>query len=152
MIFSDEVQHYATSLIGFFIRKGKKTLAESLIHNFIANKMTSKNKNIYSLLARCKIKTSTYLGLLAKRRGKRVKYRIKFLNKEVGEKRGLVLVGRSVYQATKKSSRQFNTLLNQELETWSMGKHSWKDKYKETHIIARKHAPRGWFRVKKRKF
>ena len=145
-MFNNEVHQYLTSLMGFFVRKGKKTKTEALFHNYIQDKMISNKKNLYALLKRCKIKTSTYLQLIERRRGKRSKYRVWLLaDKYIGVRRGLLLVGRSAYLNTKKSSRQFKSLLNQELETWSLGKHSLKQKYKASHILAKRHAPRSWF-------
>jgi len=55
-----------------------------------------------------------------------------------------------MYWHTKKSPRQFRFLFNQELNNWFYGKHSLKQKYKETHIIAKRYAPRSWFwKIKK---
>ena len=149
MIFDNKVQNYVTKLMGFFIRKGKKTTIESKFENYMLNIMHNKKKNIYALLNICRIKTSTYIRYIERRRGRRSKFRIKLLDKEKGEGRSLLLVGRSLYKHTAKAPRQFKNLFTQELMTWASGNHVLKQKYKETHIIARKYAPYSWFSKKK---
>ena len=116
MLLNTEVHQYISSLMGFFIRKGKKTKVESLFKDYIYNKMCFKKRNLYALLKRCKIKTSTYIRLIERRRGKRSIFRVVYLEKYLGEKRGLLLVGKSLYLNTKKAPRQFKTLFNQDLE------------------------------------
>ena len=118
MIFNNNTQEYLTSLMGFFIKKGKKTKAEYLFQNYLVTKMNSNKNNIYALLKRCQIKTSSYLRIIEKRRGKRSKYRIKLLdNAQLGINRGLLLVGRSLYTNTKKAPRQFKALFGAELQS-----------------------------------
>ena len=123
-----------------------KLLFDYLFQNYLVTKMNSNKNNIYALLKRCQIKTSSYLRIIEKRRGKRSKYRIKLLdNAQLGINRGLLLVGRSLYTNTKKAPRQFKALFGAELQSWSFGKHSLKEKYKETHSLAKRYAPRSWF-------
>jgi len=113
-----DVQKYLTNLSGFFIRKGNKTKAEQLFYSYVLKTVNLKKKqNVFTTLSKCKVKTSTYIGYIERRRGKRSKYRIKYLQKHPGEKKGLLLVRRSAYLQTKRSSRNFKTLLTQELKS-----------------------------------
>lgn len=145
MIFNNKVQYYVTKLTGFFIRKGKKTKADNIFQTYVLNNMHSRKKNIYALFNICQAKTSTYLRLISRRRGKRLKFKIKFLRKSLGERRGRLLVGKSLYATTQKNTRQFSLLFKQDLENWSYGRHILKEKYKEIHKIAKRHAPRNWY-------
>lgn len=116
MIFNNKVQYYVTKLTGFFIRKGKKTKADNIFQTYVLNNMHSRKKNIYALFNICQAKTSTYLRLISRRRGKRLKFKIKFLRKSLGERRGRLLVGKSLYATTQKNTRQFSLLFKQDLE------------------------------------
>ena len=145
MIFNNKVQAYVTSLTGFFIRKGKKAKAESIFQNYVLKNMHSKKKNIYAVLNVCQAKTSTYVRIIARRRGKRVKFKVRLLKKSLGQRRGQLLVGRSLYANTRKNTRQFPILFRQDLENWSYGRHALKERYKDTHRTAKRHAPRNWF-------
>lgn len=142
-------QEYLLNLMGYFIRKGKKTTSEGLFRKYITNKFITNKRNLYAELKTCKYRTTKYLHINEKKRGRRSKYRIQTLrSKRVGEKVGVVLVGRSAYLNTKKSPKQFATLFNQDISNWNTGKHLLKQKYKEPSIMAKRYGPKFWFRSK----
>jgi len=81
----------------FFVRKGKKQKIQSKIYTLIRTKDKNQKWKFRKMLRICCIKTSTYLRLIQRRRGRRIQYKIKFLKRSFGRKRGLLLVGKSMY-------------------------------------------------------
>ena len=101
MIFNTTSHTYLTSLMGFFVRKGKKQKVQSKIYTHVKGKGCKEQQKFSEMLQICCIKTSTYLRLIQRRRGRRILYKIKFLKRSFGRQRGLLLVGKSMYWHTK---------------------------------------------------
>jgi len=97
MLFNSTAHTYLSSLMRFFVRKGKKQKIQSKIYTFIRIKNKDQKSKLRRMLKTCCIKTSTYLRLIQRRRGRRTQYKIKFLKRSFGRKRGLLLVGKSMY-------------------------------------------------------
>lgn len=108
-------QKYLQKVSSFFIKQGDKTTIEKLLYNFFLNRAKVKKTNLQRILHRCNIKTTPFLKLKIRRRGKRYKYRVNYLEQEFGDKKSVRILGQTTKNALKTSPRQFSTILEKEL-------------------------------------
>ena len=141
---------YLNNLKQFFIKQGKKSALENLFKEYMINppikKVVGWNKKTYSKLLKCEQNSTPYVKLSLRKRGKRIKYKITYLEKKRQLKKAILPFAKLVKE------RKMNSFLisfDKEIENLSNGKSSVMLKRDETHQLAFAKAPYSW--KKKRK-
>jgi hypothetical protein len=142
---------YLKEVTNFFIKKGNKARIEKFVYNFLIYKAKMKRINLHTIIRKCNLKTTPYLQIKTRKRGKRIKYRINYLETADGYKKSVYILGKSIGTTLKTSPRHFSTVFERELDSWSLGKHPLRKKYLAVHILARKNAPFRWFLPSRKK-
>ena len=141
---------YLNNLKQFFIKQGKKSTLENLFKEYMINppikKINNWNKKASLKFIKCEQNSTPYVKLAIRKRGKRVKYKITYLEKHRQLKKAILPFARVVKE------RKINSFLlsfDKEIENLSSGKSNIMVKRDEMHQLAFAKAPYLW--KKKRK-
>ncbi len=132
----------------FFIKKGKKGRTEALWRTFLYNKACSKTKQTSAALIKQTLYNSIpFVKLKIRKKGKRIRYKVNFLEKENGEKKALLAISKTV-NADKQDSVLLS--LDKELQAIALKKSPTVAKRDELHKIALKSGPYSWRNPKRK--
>ena len=141
---------YLNNLKQFFLKQGKKSTLEHLFKEYMINppikKLNNWNKKTNLKFIRCEQNSTPYIKLAMRKRGKRVKYRITYLEKNRQLKKAILPFAKLVKE------RKINSFIfsfDKEIENLSSGKSNIMNKRDEMHQLAFAKAPYLW--KKKRK-
>ena len=141
---------YLNTLKQFFIKQGKKSILESKFKEYMINPSIKKtlgwNKKTESKFIKCEQNSTPYVKLLLRKRGKRVKYKVTYLQQESRLKKAVLPFSKLVKE------RKMNSFLisfDKEIENLSAGRSQVMVKRDELHQLAFSKAPYSW--KKKRK-
>jgi ribosomal protein S7 len=140
---------YFQKMKQFFLKGGKKSTIEKLFFYFLERRALLKKDNILELLDICILNSTPFVQLKSRRRGKRIKYKIGFMEKERGEKKSLGVLQQNIY--SKENSEGFVLKFEKELESLASGKNSMVLKRDEIHRLAMENTPYAWTYSKKKK-
>jgi hypothetical protein len=133
---------YYNTLQQFLIYKGKKSRTESIFRNLLLDR-AKKNKLVFiSELILCKYNATPHVRLLtkSKRRGKRIMYKVMFLEKDRSEKESKSSFGKYLRSQI---GKKFDQSVEKEIETFSKDKaHSVRVNRDKLHQLARKYTPK----------
>lgn len=139
------IQYY-NKLQQFLIYKGKKSRTETIFRNLLVTR-AKKNKSAFiSELERCKYNATPYVRLKTRRkgRGKRVLYRVTFLEKNRAEKEAVSSFGKHIRNQI---GEKLDQSLEKEIEVFSTDRtHPVRVNRDKLHQLARRHAPQRWFK------
>lgn len=112
---------YYENISQYFFRQGKKGIMEKLFSRLLLNRAQAKKKAIAPLLENCFYSAIPYIRLKTKtrRRGKRVLYRVTFIERKQAEKASLSAFTKQV--SAQKNDRFINKLEN-EIESFAGNK------------------------------
>ena len=144
-------KQYFARLQKHFIKKGKKSTVEKLFRdaflmparrkgNFWAVKMHEKFK-------RCEVNATYNIRLKVQKRGRRVKYRVTYLEKTRWLKKALLPLALTI--KTRKSAR-FMDSFQKEVDLLSEGRSEIKTKRDDYHKLALSKTPYSWRRSRKK--
>jgi ribosomal protein S7 len=141
---------YLNNLKQFFIKQGKKSTLENLFKEYMINppikKINNWNKKTSLKFIKCEQNSTPYVKLAMRKRGKRVKYKITYLEKHRQLKKAILPFAKIVKE------RKINSFLlsfDKEIENLSSGKSNIMVKRDEIHQLGFAKAPYLW--KKKRK-
>lgn len=137
---------YYNKLQQFLIYKGKKSKTETIFRNLLLTR-AKKNKSAFiSELERCKYNATPYVRLKTRRkgRGKRILYRVTFLEKNRAEKEAVSSFGKHIRSQI---GEKLGVSLEKEIEAFSTERtHPVRVNRDKLHQLARRHAPQRWFK------
>ena len=137
---------YYNKLQQFLIYKGKKSRTETIFRNLLVTR-AKKNKSVFiSELERCKYNATPNIRLKTRRkgRGKRVLYRVTFLEKNRAEKEAVSSFGKHIRSQI---GEKLDQSLEKEIEVFSTDRtHPVRVNRDKLHQLARRHAPQRWFK------
>lgn len=143
---------YLTELKQFFLKKGGKSKMESLFKEYMINPIAKKTKGwsqkTQEKFIKCEQNSTPYVKLRIRKRGKRIKYRVTYLEKKRWLKKALLPFSKVVRE---KKMDRFLVSFDKELENLSSGRSSVMVKRDEFHKLALAKAPYSWKRKKVKK-
>jgi len=127
----------------FFIKKGKKTKIENQFYNYIKERSFLNKTNTEELLTKSVSNITGFVFLKSRRRGKRVKYKVTYLEEVRGANRAMLSFSKQFKDQHKKGLR-FTNLLEKELLSLNSDKNPLLLKRDELHKLALENAPQNW--------
>lgn len=128
----------------FFIKKGKKIKIENQFYNYIKKRSILNKTNTEDLLAKSVSNITSFVFLKNRRRGKRVKYKVTYLEESRGNKRAILSFSK-LFKDQHKKGVAFTNLFEKELINLSTEKNSLLVKRDELHKLALENSPPTWF-------
>jgi ribosomal protein S7 len=129
---------YFQKMRQFFVRKGKKNVLENVFKNYLINCATVKPTNLTNLLGNAYANSVSYIKLKTRRRGKRIKYKVGFLEKKDGMRKALLAFSKTM---NVNKGNNFANVFEKELENLSSGKSTVMAQRNAMHEIALKNVP-----------
>ena len=148
-----EGQTYLTQLKQFFLKKGAKSKMERLFKKYMIKPSSKKkaegwSKKTQEKFIKCEQNSTPYVKLKIRKRGKRIKHRVTFLEKKHWLKKALLPFSKVVRE---KKMDRFLISFDKELENLSSGRSTVMIKRDEFHKLALAKAPFSWKRKKNKK-
>lgn len=135
---------YYNKLQQFLIFKGKKSRTERLFRNLLISRAQNFKSSLVPELERCKYNSTPYVRLKTRRKGKRILYRINFLENKLAEKQSWSSFGKHLRN---QNSEKLQLNLEKEIETLSKERnHPVRVNRDKLHQLARRHAPQRWLK------
>lgn len=129
---------YFQLLKQFFMKKGKKVHIEKLLSDLVLQRNKEDKNLMQQILKDCADNSMVFVKLKTKKRGKTVKYKLHFLEKEHCERKAIQMLTQNMKTNSKDS---FKIRLEKELENLALGKSPLTIKRNEYHELALKNAP-----------
>lgn len=139
---------YLQRLQLFFLKKGKKSLLETQLRRWMLNRALQEKSSLNSLLQQCILHGTPFVNLKTRRRGKRVFYKVGYMDRYNGERKSLGVLRNTLKGQIHVS---FIQALEKEIETLAAGKSPIVEKRDEMHRLALEAAPSGWLNVGRRR-
>lgn len=127
----------------FFIKKGKKVKIENQFYNYIKNRSRLNKTNTNDLLTNSMSNITSFIYLKNRRRGKRIKYKVTYLEENRGNKRAILAFSK-LFKDQHKKGVGFSNLLEKELTSLNTEKNALLTKRDELHKLALENAPQTW--------
>ncbi len=134
---------YFQKMRQFFVRKGKKSRIESNFKEYLIQRAVIKKDDLNILLSNAFLNSVPYIKLKTRRRGKRVRYKVDFLEKKRGMSKALLAFSKNISK-----EGPFSKNFEKELENLSSGKSQIMVKRNEMHRVALKNVPYSWLKKK----
>lgn len=128
----------------FFIKSGKKNVIETQFTKFFKEKSLLGKNDITPLINKSLKNATTFVFLKTRRRGKRIKYKVSYLEKHKGEKKALLLFSK-LLKEKRSHSENYRVRLDKGLNILSSDKNILITKRDELHKIAFDNIPSNWF-------
>jgi ribosomal protein S7 len=132
---------YLQKMKQFFLRQGKKNVMEKLFKEYLLNRAQTKKDDLNKILLDSFMNSVPHVKLKTRRKGKKVMYKVGFVEKEDGMRKALLSFSKNLNE---NRSVKFANSLEKELENLSSGKSSIMAKRNEIHRIALENAPYSW--------
>jgi ribosomal protein S7 len=132
----------------FFLKRGKKATLESSLRDWLVSRARQGKTSVYSLLHNCILHGTPFISLKTRRRGKRVFYKVGYMERERGERKSLGALRQSLKD---QSYERFTQALEKEIESLASGKSRIVEKRDELHRLALEAAPSGWLNAGRRR-
>lgn len=131
--------HYYNKLQQFLIHKGKKSRTESLFKDLLISRAQNSKSSLIKELVSCKYNSTPHIRLKTRRKGKRVLYRIDFLENNLAEKQSWSTFGKHIRN---QNSENLKGTLEKEIESLAKERsHPVRLNRDKLHQLARRHAP-----------
>lgn len=127
----------------FFIKKGKKTKVENQFYNYIKERSILNKTNTDELLDKSISNITNFVFLKNRRRGKRIKYKVTYLEETRGANRAILSFSKQFKDQHKKGLK-FTNFLEKELISLNSEKNTLLIKRDELHKLALDNAPQNW--------
>lgn len=127
----------------FFIKKGKKVKIENQFYNYIKNRSRLNKINTEDLLTNSMSNITSFIYLKNRRRGKRIKYKVTYLEENRGNNRAILAFSK-LFKDQHKKGVGFSNLLEKELISLNTEKNALLTKRDELHKLALENAPQTW--------
>lgn len=124
----------------FFIKKGKKVKIENQFYKYIKTRSVLNKTNTEDLLVNSMSNITNFVFLKNRRRGKRVKYKVTYLEENRGNKRAILSFSK-LFKNQHKKGVGFVNLLDKELISLNSEKNTLLTKRDELHKLALENAP-----------
>lgn len=124
----------------FFIKKGKKTKVENQFYNYIKERSILNKTNTDELLDKSISNITNFVFLKNRRRGKRIKYKVTYLEETRGANRAILSFSKQFKDQHKKGLK-FTNFLEKELISLNSEKNTLLIKRDELHKLALDNAP-----------
>jgi ribosomal protein S7 len=132
----------------FFLKRGKKASLETLLRNWLVNRAQQGKTSVYSLLHNCILYGTPFISLKTRRRGKRVFYKVGYMERSRGERKSLGALRQSIKE---QDYQRFTDALEKEIELLASGKSRIVEKRDELHRLALEASPSGWLTASRRR-
>lgn len=129
---------YFQKMRQFFVRKGKKNVLENVFKNYLITRAAIKPTNFTTLLGNAYANSVSYVKLKTRRRGKRIKYKVGFLEKKDGMRKALLAFSKNM---NVNKGNKFSNIFEKELDNLSSGKSTIMSQRNTLHEIALKNVP-----------
>jgi hypothetical protein len=87
---------YFQKMNQFFVRKGKKNVIENVFKKYLITRAMTKASNLNGLLLKAYGNSISYVRLRTRRRGKRIKYKVGFLEKKDVMRKALLAYSKNI--------------------------------------------------------
>lgn len=131
----------------FFIKNGKKNVVETQFTKFFKQKSLLGKNDSTTLINKSLTNATTYVFLKSRRRGKRTKYKVSYLEKYKGEKKALLMFSK-LLKESRSNNEPYITRLDKGLVVLSSDKNALISKRDELHKIAFENIPSNWYSEK----
>lgn len=132
---------YLQKMKQFFLRQGKKNVMEKLFKEYLINRAQVKKDDLNKTLLDAFMNSVPYVKLKTRRKGKKVLYKVGFVEKDDGMRKALLAFSTSW---SKNKGTKFSMSLEKELENLSLGKSEIMAKRNEIHRLALENTPYSW--------
>lgn len=132
--------NYFQKLALYFLKKGKKSILESKIRVYLKEVKQKKQKLLVNS-TRCVQNVRPYVRLLVRKRGKRLKYKVGFIEREKAEKKAFLSISKLLKD---NKTGNFLSVLDKEIENIALGKNNLVTKKNLLHKTAWQFAPFKW--------
>jgi ribosomal protein S7 len=132
----------------FFLKRGKKASLESLLRSWLVRRARQGKTSVYSLLHNCILYGTPFVSLKTRRRGKRVFYKVGYMERERGERKSLGALRQTLKD---QNYERFTDALEKEIESLASGKSRIVEKRDELHRLALEASPSGWLTAGRRR-
>ena len=130
---------YYNKLQQFLIYKGKKSVTENLFRSLLVSRAQKKKSTLISESTRCKHNSTLFLRLKTRKRGKRVLYRVTYLEKGPADKKAFCTFGKYI---RKLEPENLELALEKEIEGLAKDRsHPVRVERDRIHRLARRHGP-----------
>jgi ribosomal protein S7 len=129
---------YLQKMKQFFVKKGKKSIVEKLFRTFLFKNSINKKSDINKMLIDASMNSMPYIKLKTRRRGKKMLYKVNYLEKEDSLRKGLLAFSKNLNE---NKNINFLNSFEKELENLSIGKSVIMSKRDEIHRLALENAP-----------
>jgi hypothetical protein len=129
---------YFQKMRQFFVRKGKKNVIENVLKGYLIKRAINKPSDLNNLLSNAYANSVSYVKLKTRRRGKRVRYKVGFLEKKDGMRKALLSFSKNMFG---NKGVNFAVSFEKELDNLSTGKSSIMLQRNALHEIALKNVP-----------
>jgi len=124
----------------FFIKNGKKNVIETQFTKFFKEKSLMGKNDTTHLINKSLINATTFVFLKTRRRGKRVKYKVSYLEKTKGEKKALLMFSR-LLKEKRSNNENYISRLDKGVHVFSSDKNVLISKRDDLHKIAHENIP-----------
>jgi ribosomal protein S7 len=132
----------------FFLKRGKKSSLENLLRAWLIRRARQGKTPVYSLLHSCILYGTPFISLKTRRRGKRVFYKVGYMDRSRGERKSLGALRQTLKDQT---YERFTEALEKEIESLASGKSRIVEKRDELHRLALEASPSGWLNAGRRR-
>lgn len=133
----------------FFLKRGKKATLETILRDWLVKRSQHGNKaSVYSLLHNCILYGTPFISLKTRRRGKRVFYKVGYMERSRGERKSLGALRQTIKD---QDYQRFTEALEKEIELLASGKSRIVEKRDELHRLALEASPSGWLTAGRRR-
>lgn len=119
------------------------------MRDFLVNRAALPKESMDVTLKNCILNSTPYVRLKTKRKGKKIKYKIGFIEKEKAERKALSVLSKNFKEG---SSEKFVVALEKELDSLATGKNSITEKRDEIHKQALLNSPFRWRKYGKKNY
>jgi len=139
---------YLQRLQLFFLKKGKKSMLETHLRRWLIDRAQHDKSSVNLLLNKCILHGIPFISLKTRRRGKRVFYKVGYMERINGERKSLGAL-RNVLKGH--TQARFVDALEKEIELLASGKSQIVEKRDELHRLALEASPSGWLSAGRRR-
>lgn len=132
----------------FFLKRGKKASLETLLRDWLVQRAQQEKTSVYSLLHNCILYGTPFISLKTRRRGKRVFYKVGYMERNRGERKSLGALRQIIKD---QNYSRFTEALEKEIELLASGKSRIVEKRDELHRLALEASPSGWLTAGRRR-
>ncbi len=126
-------------VLSYFFKKGKKSKVETQARLLFKQKSFKTRKGIIKQTEKSIRKAVPYIRVLKRKRGKRIKYKVTYLEQERGVKKSFLFLAKLIRE--NKTTNPLSVLIR-DIKKISLGKSEMSKKIKKFHKLAYRREPK----------